>query len=121
MGSIIFQGNKQRAPHNLGLRLASMLLLAANWWAIPTTFAQEKGALGPSKQSSTTAHTNYQINLKLDFDGRSYTGTERERWINDDNCPTSVLYFHLYANLRIDQEDILSTYIIAVNVDETAS
>ena len=49
----------------------------------------------------STAHALH-LNLKLDFDARTYTGIERVRWINRDNRPTSVLYFHLYANLRAD-------------------
>ncbi len=44
--------------------------------------------------------TQYKISLKLDFDARSYTGTERVRWINHDSRPTAVIYFHLYSNLR---------------------
>jgi hypothetical protein len=44
--------------------------------------------------------TRYRINFVIDFDGRSFTGTERVRWVNRDNRPASVLYFHLYANMR---------------------
>jgi len=44
----------------------------------------------------------YQIQLKLDFDALSYTGSERVRWVNRGNDTTSVLYFHLYSNLRPD-------------------
>lgn len=42
----------------------------------------------------------YEINFKLDFDERTFTGTERVRWVNRDERPTNILYFHLYANLR---------------------
>ncbi len=45
----------------------------------------------------------YQIELKLDFDARSYTGLERVRWVNHSGHSSSVLYFHLYSNLRVDQ------------------
>ena len=44
----------------------------------------------------------YQIELKIDFDALSYTGSERVRWVNRGNDATSVLYFHLYSNLRAD-------------------
>ena len=44
--------------------------------------------------------TRYQIQLKLDFDGLSYTGSERVRWVNRGERPSAVLYFHLYSNLR---------------------
>ena len=42
----------------------------------------------------------YQIHLTLDFDARTYTGTERVRWVNTDDRPASVVYFHLYSNMR---------------------
>jgi hypothetical protein len=42
----------------------------------------------------------YKIDLKVDLDRLSYTGTERVRWINRGEKPTSIIYFHLYPNLR---------------------
>src|ERR1700752_3935899 len=42
----------------------------------------------------------YQINLALDFDNRTYTGTERVHWVNRGDHPTSTLFFHLYPNMR---------------------
>lgn len=45
----------------------------------------------------------YKIDLKIDFDKRSYTGSERVRWVNRGEKASSVLYFHLYPNLRSDQ------------------
>lgn len=47
--------------------------------------------------------TRYRIQIKLDFDARSYTGSQRVRWVNNGDRATSVLYFHLYSNLRSDQ------------------
>ncbi len=43
---------------------------------------------------------HYRINLNLDFDRRTFTGIERVRWTNADDRPASVVYFHLYPNLR---------------------
>lgn len=43
----------------------------------------------------------YQIHLALDFENRTYTGTERVRWINRGEHPTSTLFFHLYPNVRV--------------------
>lgn len=62
--------------------------------------------LSPSAQGAPTAHTEethvdltqYQINLQIDLNHRSYTGTERVKWINKSKNLVSVLYFHLYAN-----------------------
>jgi Peptidase family M1 domain len=44
--------------------------------------------------------TRYRINFLLDFDERTFSATESVRWVNRDNRPASVVYFHLYANLR---------------------
>jgi len=46
----------------------------------------------------------YEIHLKVDFDARSYTGWERVRWVNRSERPTSVLYFHLYSNVRVERQ-----------------
>jgi hypothetical protein len=46
----------------------------------------------------------YDIQLKIDFDALSYSGSERVRWVNRGDHANSVLYFHLYSNLRVDQE-----------------
>jgi hypothetical protein len=45
----------------------------------------------------------YQINLKLNFDLRSYEGSQKVRWINRGDRSTAALYFHLYSNLRVAQ------------------
>ena len=43
---------------------------------------------------------SYKIDLKIDFDKLTYTGVERVRWVNRGEKPSSVIYFHLYPNLR---------------------
>lgn len=48
-----------------------------------------------------TERHRYRIDIKLDFDKLSYTGTETVRWINEGEKPVSVIYFHLYPNLRV--------------------
>lgn len=106
MRAVAFYINKHGAAHHVGWCLASVLLLASNWCAVSgKALTQQKEVTNSGTRESTTAHTNYRINIKLDFDGRSYTGTERVRWINRDTRPTSVLYFHLYANLRTELEE----------------
>ncbi|HEX4899891.1 MAG TPA: M1 family aminopeptidase [Pyrinomonadaceae bacterium] len=46
--------------------------------------------------------SRYQIELKIDVDALSYSGSERVRWINRGDHATSTLYFHLYSNLRVE-------------------
>ena len=57
----------------------------------------------------TTQRHAYKIDLKIDFDKLSYTGSERVRWVNRGEKSTSVLYFHLYPNLRPDQVPLTAT------------
>jgi hypothetical protein len=45
--------------------------------------------------------SSYRIDLKLDFQKRSYSGSEKLRWVNDDDHPASAIYLHLYPNLRV--------------------
>lgn len=75
-----------------------MLLLLVGTALAVTTNAQQQ----PSKEAASRERSRhqYQIQLKIDFDARSYTGSERVRWINHGERSTSVLYFHLYSNLR---------------------
>ena len=49
---------------------------------------------------------NYRIDLNIDFDNLSYSGTETVRWVNHGDKPTSVLYFHLYPNLRVGDQNL---------------
>ena len=57
-----------------------------------------------SKEPQERKRNRYQIHLKIDFDAHSYAGSERVVWINRGTHASSVLYFHLYSNLRLDQE-----------------
>ena len=59
--------------------------------------------LAAQNVAAQTRH-QYKIDLKIDFDKLSYTGVERVRWINRGEKPSSVLYFHLYPNLRTGEQ-----------------
>jgi hypothetical protein len=69
--------------------------------AVPSGALQD----GANKQAKNgPPRTLYRINFDLDFDARTYAGRERVRWVNLDDRPASVVYFHLYPNLRADDE-----------------
>ncbi|HSS19092.1 MAG TPA: M1 family aminopeptidase [Pyrinomonadaceae bacterium] len=55
-----------------------------------------------SLQETTAQRHRYQIQLKIDFDALTYTGSEQVRWVNRGDHPANTLYFHLYSNLRSD-------------------
>src|SRR6188474_2488072 len=69
------------------------ILLAAYYQEVNAQTAQQ-----PAERHS------YKIDLKIDFDRLTYTGTERVRWINRGEKPTSIIYFHLYPNLRTGEQ-----------------
>ena len=78
----------------------SLLALAA----ITFVMAQQVAAQAQPKAASASvpAHSRYEIDLQLDFDNRSFKGVERLLWVNRTDRSISVLYFHLYSNLRTD-------------------
>ena len=63
--------------------------------------AAQQEAAAPAKP---VERHRYKIDLKIDFDGLSYTGTQTVRWVNHGEKPTSVIYFHLYPNLRTGEQ-----------------
>lgn len=78
--------------------LAVLLLMCA---ALRVPAQPQASAPQPKSESDQpTARTQYRIKMALDLDGRTYTGTERVRWTNNQDRPAYVLYFHLYANVR---------------------
>ena len=66
---------------------------------------QDLNAQTPAK--SAERHS-YKIDLKIDFDKLTYTGVERVRWINRGEKATSIIYFHLYPNLRSGDQQFLN-------------
>ena len=81
-------GRRVRVSKSFVFRLSALAALSLLLLA-PEAFAQQ-----PDET------TRYQIKLELDLDKRSYTGTERVRWVNHDDGPAATLFFHLYPNLR---------------------
>jgi hypothetical protein len=67
-----------------------------------TSPAQSTKADSQTDRNVKAERTRYRLHFKLNFEARSFTGTEHLRWVNTDNRPTSVLYFHLYPNHRSD-------------------
>jgi len=71
-----------------------MLLLLA---ALGNVLAQDDRR----KSTPPEKRIRYQIHFSLDFDKRSFTGSERVRWVNRGSRATSSLFFHLYSNVRV--------------------
>lgn len=66
--------------------------------------------------AAQTRHA-YKIDFKIDFDKLSYTGSERVRWVNRGEKPATILYFHLYPNLRTG-EQIATNGTASAEIDE---
>src|SRR5687767_14532769 len=83
-----------------------LLLLFVSSAAAPfdSRARQQTDAAKAAKPEAPAARTLYRIALELDLEARAYTGLERVRWVNRADAPTTVLYFHLYPNLRAEDE-----------------
>src|SRR5215211_2925152 len=73
--------------------------------------------LNAQTSSQPAARHSYNIELKIDFDRLTYTGVERVRWVNRGDKPSSIIYFHLYPNLRSGDQQF-STNGSAADSDE---
>jgi hypothetical protein len=72
-------------------------LIVAGLFALTTATAQNQ-----TRQPRTPEkRIHYRIQLSLDYEDRTYEGTERVRWVNRGDHPTSTLFFHLYPNVRM--------------------
>ena len=61
-----------------------------------------------AQTASQPERHQYKIDLKIDFDRLAFTGVERVRWVNRGEKPTSIIYFHLYPNLRSGDQQFLN-------------
>jgi hypothetical protein len=87
----------------------AVLLLGASLLGIASTTGATKRSRRPSPSQNNASQPErqrpqYQIHLTLDFDNRSYSGAERVRWTNRGDHSTSVIFFHLYSNVRSEQQ-----------------
>lgn len=92
---------KQTLRNRFGFFVSTLLCLAASLaHAQETPRPAAPPSRLPAQEKTAPTPTLYRIDFALDFDARSFTATERVRWVNRDNRPASVVYFHLYANMR---------------------
>src|SRR5215213_6447626 len=98
------QGGVLSVSRSRGRRPAAVLLLVV--LCALTALDSRARQAEPAKQvkGEAAARTLYRISLDLDFDARAYAGRVRLRWVNRDDKAASVLYFHLYPNLRSEDE-----------------
>ncbi len=66
-------------------------------------------AVAQPRPAPVVERNRYEISLKLDFDARSYSGQERVRWVNRSDHSISLLYFHLYPNVRVESPGLTPT------------
>src|ERR1051325_3416882 len=73
-----------------GKSILPFVALALLLWP-PDARAQDK----PRKN-----RLRYDLKLAINFDERTYTGTEQVHWVNHGDRATSTIFFHLYPNMR---------------------
>jgi hypothetical protein len=77
-----------------------LLLVAWTLVSVAASNAQQSPQSPGGKAAGEAIRQRYDIQLKIDFESLSYSGSERVRWVNRGDRAVAVLYFHLYSNLR---------------------
>jgi hypothetical protein len=72
----------------------SSFLLLAILMSLTSVTAQTRDA-------ERNLRLRYEIKLAINFDERSFTGTEIVHWVNKGDHATSTIFFHLYPNIRL--------------------
>lgn len=85
---------------NRPLASVTLLLFAAALANVPKANAQTEPPTSKEVASFEATRQRYEIQLKIDFDALSYSGSERVRWFNKGDHAAAALFFHLYSNLR---------------------
>src|SRR3954471_23907143 len=57
-------------------------------------------AAAQSQTNTSENRLRYDIKLAINFDERTYAGTEVVHWVNKGDRATSTIFFHLYSNMR---------------------
>src|SRR6185436_6587286 len=73
----------------------SGFLLLAVFLLLTSVAAQNR-----ESQPTGSERLRYDIKLAINFDERTYTGTEVVHWVNKGDHATSTIFFHLYPNIR---------------------
>src|SRR2546430_164418 len=91
---------------SLAILLLTVLLLGAASSTDVTKRARRVSTRQDRASQQDQQRPLYQIHLALDFDNRSYSGSERVRWTNRGEHSTSVMFFHLYSNVRSEPQTL---------------
>lgn len=96
-----FHHRGHRERQEKGLSFGFLCALFGRSWLCLLAAAVAIAAQPQTRQSlPPEKRIRYQISLALDFDNRSYLGSEVVHWVNHGDHPTSTLFFHLYPNMR---------------------
>ena len=80
----------------------AMSLLALTAFVLMSAAQTRPQSIPKAETKGPLERSRYDIKLELDFDARTFSGSERLRWVNQSDRSIAVLYFHLYSNIRSD-------------------
>src|ERR1043166_8953121 len=89
-----FSGHRER--YSTGLLL--ILFVLCSYGIVPLGRAAVRNQV--RRPTSAEKRLRYDIKLAINFDERTYTGSEQVHWVNHGDHATSTIFFHLYANMR---------------------
>src|ERR1044072_2796639 len=82
------------ALSSLPLPLLFLFVLCGEFTLTDAARKEQRQPIPPEKR------LHYDITLSLDFDERTYAGSEQVRWVNRGEPAVSTIFFHLYPNMR---------------------
>src|SRR6266852_4239545 len=96
------RGNTRIRQNNPLCSLSLCVLCGKSSFAILISTLLVFTTTARTRQSPEPQQRNhYQIELALNFENRTYTGTEVVRFVNRGERPVTTLFFHLYPNIRV--------------------
>jgi hypothetical protein len=104
-----------RHPH----KVLCLCLLAVASLAGALASENRQRALTAKGATEPAERYKYTIELNIDFEALTYSGSQRVRWINRGDKSSSTIYFHLYSNLRTPDQP--SANGLATNTNGTSA
>ena len=91
-----FSRERHRSPKSLSGRCGRSILILLLSSIISPVIAHRQDPQSVPREK----RLRYDITLAINFDERTYAGTERVHWVNRGDHATSMIFFHLYPNMR---------------------
>src|SRR5438045_2299351 len=96
-GNMNHRGHREVGNEGLGVPPAFLCVLRGrSSFLFLTALLLLTWAAAQSQPNTNENRLRYDIKLTINFDERTYAGTEVVHWVNKGDHATSTIFFHLY-------------------------